>query len=261
MGASLLGMMMVGLLASGCREKAPPPTPEPVRRANQAQMAQEAAQAAKRAMERERNGPMVEEPEPVADDAPSGPGVSLPSGTEAADALRAAIDRKDVLAASALVDQVAREGRHGADQVALARRKASALEKGLRELYVYESARWLQGRADSRGLDLVVFWEPWCPNCRKHVPRLQGIADLLGPKGLEVVGLTTLSRGANDAQAAAFLEEEHIRFDIAVVPSRNTTRAGVTSIPKAFVIEDGKVLWSGHPKDLVASYVEARLAK
>ena len=42
--------------------------------------------------------------------------------------------------------------------------------------------RWLQGDAEVGETQLVVFWELWCPHCRREVPRLQALHETLGPQ-------------------------------------------------------------------------------
>ncbi len=63
---------------------------------------------------------------------------------------------------------------------------------------------FVEGTVDlASGSTLVVFWEIWCPHCRREVPRLQALHTDLGAKGLEVVGLTRLSRGGTEEQLGA----------------------------------------------------------
>jgi cytochrome c biogenesis protein CcmG, thiol:disulfide interchange protein DsbE len=53
----------------------------------------------------------------------------------------------------------------------------------------------LEGRvwnlADHRGkVVLVNYWATWCPPCRAETPSLVKLADELGPRGLQVVGIS-----------------------------------------------------------------------
>ncbi len=112
----------------------------------------------------------------------------------------------------------------------------------------YGGARWLQGRADGRGLEVLVFWEPWCGYCRAELPRLQAMS--ARARGVEVVGLTSLSKGADEASARRVLDGAGVRFPIAVVPESTKTRAGVNGVPHALVVRNGAVLWQGHPASL-----------
>ncbi len=112
----------------------------------------------------------------------------------------------------------------------------------------YGGARWLQGRADGRGLEVLVFWEPWCGYCRAELPKLQAMS--ARTRGVEVVGLTSLSKGADEASARRVLDGAGVRFPIAVVPESTKTRAGVNGVPHALVVRSGAVLWRGHPAGL-----------
>jgi thiol-disulfide isomerase/thioredoxin len=50
--------------------------------------------------------------------------------------------------------------------------------------------------SDYRGKVLVVdFWATWCPPCRQETPALVRIANQLGPRGVEVLGLHIDDRG------------------------------------------------------------------
>ena len=50
--------------------------------------------------------------------------------------------------------------------------------------------------SDYRGKVLVVdFWATWCPPCRQETPALIRIANQLGPRGVEVLGLHIDDRG------------------------------------------------------------------
>jgi cytochrome c biogenesis protein CcmG/thiol:disulfide interchange protein DsbE len=52
------------------------------------------------------------------------------------------------------------------------------------------------GFSDYRGKVLVVdFWATWCPPCRQETPALVKIANELGPRGVEVLGLHIDDRG------------------------------------------------------------------
>jgi thiol-disulfide isomerase/thioredoxin len=55
--------------------------------------------------------------------------------------------------------------------------------------------------SDYRGKVLVVdFWATWCPPCRQETPELVRIANELGPKGVEVVGLHIDDRGRSSQE-------------------------------------------------------------
>jgi len=55
--------------------------------------------------------------------------------------------------------------------------------------------------SDYRGKVLVIdFWATWCGPCRKETPALVRIANQLGPRGVEVLGLHIDDRGRSSQQ-------------------------------------------------------------
>ncbi|MCB9663751.1 MAG: TlpA family protein disulfide reductase [Alphaproteobacteria bacterium] len=129
-----------------------------------------------------------------------------------------------------------------------ASKEASSPRRGGGQHPFFAGARWLQGRADARGLEVVVFWETWCGYCRQHMPELEAVRRKVRG-GVEVVGVTTLSH-SDDATARRFLSGAGISWPIAVVPERTKAAARVDGVPYAVVVRDGDVLWRGHPGSL-----------
>jgi thiol-disulfide isomerase/thioredoxin len=114
--------------------------------------------------------------------------------------------------------------------------------------------QWYQGESDvdlaSDKTTLVVFWEVWCPHCKREVPKLQKIyADLKG-EGLQVVGLTKLTRSSTEEGVKAFVSEQSVGYPIAKENGSASAWFGVSGIPAAAVVKDGKVIWRGHPARL-----------
>lgn len=115
--------------------------------------------------------------------------------------------------------------------------------------------KWFQGEKDvdlksTSKTTLVVFWEEWCPHCRREVPKLQQVYDNLKGNGLQVVGVTKLTRNVTDEKAQAFLTEQKVSYPIAKEDGTLSTYFGVSGIPAAAVVKNGKVIWRGHPAQL-----------
>jgi thiol-disulfide isomerase/thioredoxin len=112
--------------------------------------------------------------------------------------------------------------------------------------------KWFQGEKDidlksTSKTTLVVFWEEWCPHCRREVPKLQQVYDNLKGNGLQVVGLTKLTRNVTDEKAQSFLTEQKVSYPVAKEDGTLSTYFGVSGIPAAAVVKNGKVIWRGHP--------------
>lgn len=117
---------------------------------------------------------------------------------------------------------------------------------------------WVQGKADlGNGVTLLVFWEVWCPHCKREVPRLQALHEKYGAQGLQVVGITKMSRDITLAQTQAFLKEKGVTYAIAKERGTETSESyAVTGIPAAAVVKGGEVLWRGHPAYVTDAWIE-----
>ena len=114
--------------------------------------------------------------------------------------------------------------------------------------------KWFQGQndiaLDGTGTTLVVFWEVWCPHCQREVPNLQAMYEKLHPQGLKVVGLTKITKSATEQGVTDFLKEKNVTYPIAKEDGSLSEHFGVSGIPAAAVVKDGKVIWRGHPARL-----------
>jgi thiol-disulfide isomerase/thioredoxin len=114
--------------------------------------------------------------------------------------------------------------------------------------------KWFQGQdkidLSGKGTTLVVFWETWCPHCQREVPKLEALYDSYNPKGLQVVGLTKVSRSATDEGVSQFITEQKLTYPVAKENGAASTHFGVSGIPAAAVVKDGHIVWRGHPANL-----------
>lgn len=110
----------------------------------------------------------------------------------------------------------------------------------------------LQGKVPGlgEGTTLVFFFEPWCPHCQKELPALQARLDGLSARGIEVLGLTRLTRGATDKDVRKLIKQDDLSYPIAVETGETAARFGVDGVPAAAVVQDGTIVWRGHPMQL-----------
>jgi len=106
---------------------------------------------------------------------------------------------------------------------------------------------------------LLVFWELWCPHCRREVPNIQAMYNNYNSRGLNVVGLTRLTKSATEEGVAEFIQENSITYPMAKEGGAMASRFGVRGIPAAAVVKDGKVVWRGHPARLNTEMIEGWL--
>ncbi|MCB9696958.1 MAG: TlpA family protein disulfide reductase [Alphaproteobacteria bacterium] len=110
--------------------------------------------------------------------------------------------------------------------------------------------KWYQGsEADAHGkATMYVFWEVWCPHCRKEVPRLTETYDRFHGSGLSIVGVTRQTKDVTDQQVTDFIRDNKVNYPIAKDASSGLSDYyGVRGIPAAAVVKDGVVVWRGHP--------------
>ena len=101
-----------------------------------------------------------------------------------------------------------------------------------------------------KGVSLLVFWEVWCPHCKREVPNVQKTFDTYSPKGLQVVGLTKMTRGKSKEESMSFLKEKNVTYPIAKENGALSKHFNVSGIPAAAVVKDGTIVWRGHPARL-----------
>ena len=105
---------------------------------------------------------------------------------------------------------------------------------------------------------LLVFWEIWCPHCRREVPKLQATWDKYKGK-LQMVGLTKLSRSSTEEKVLEFIKDNNVSYPTAKEDGELSKHFNVSGIPAAAVVKDGKVIWRGHPGRLTDSMIEGWL--
>lgn len=147
------------------------------------------------------------------------------------------------------------ERMYGATRAAqAAKRLASELEIVGKPEAPLEVERWLQGSAadvEDSEATLYVFWELWCPHCKREVPLLSETHDRFGPRGLSVIGLTKQTRNVTEAQVLEFIASQDVRYPIArEAGGALSQHYGVRGIPAAAMVKDGEVVWRGHPARL-----------
>jgi thiol-disulfide isomerase/thioredoxin len=113
--------------------------------------------------------------------------------------------------------------------------------------------KWYQGEGAvnlTEGTTLVVFWEEWCPHCKREVPELMATYDKFNSKGLGVVGMTKITRSSTEEKVLAFAKEKKVNYPLAKEGGGLSSAFNVSGIPAAAVVKDGKIVWRGHPARL-----------
>lgn len=133
-----------------------------------------------------------------------------------------------------------------------------------------EVASWLQGEPvtdfEAGKLYVVEGWATWCGPCIRGIPHLNELHTKFKDRGLVVIGVNVWD-GASVEKVAAFVKSrKDMTYRVAYDggssgPFANgwMRAAGVTGIPHSFVVQGGKIIWSGHPAQITDALVTAML--
>jgi peroxiredoxin len=124
---------------------------------------------------------------------------------------------------------------------------------------ILQAEEWIQGTATLADGDatLFVFFEEWCPHCKREVPKLQGTYESLRPEGLNVVGVTRMNRGSNRAKVDRFIAEHGLTYPMLKDDGTMGEHYAVSGVPAAALVKDGKVVWRGNPAKLNDAMLQA----
>ena len=186
---------------------------------------------------------------------PARPQATASSGREEALAFYHKIDG---LVATGNIQQARRElteynekhaGTAAASWTRALNRELEVVGKPIPESWYLE--KWFQGESDlqldGRRPTLLIFWESWCPHCRDELPRMQEVHEAYKDKGLQVFGVTRITRTATEESVKTFIDEKGISFPIAKETGELATYFNVKGIPAAAFVRNGKIVWRGHP--------------
>jgi peroxiredoxin len=96
---------------------------------------------------------------------------------------------------------------------------------------------------DFRGQVVMVnFWATWCPPCRAEIPDFIELQSQLGPKGLQIIGISLDDEGS--AKVAPFASQNRINYTMLVNGNGAANRyGGIEGIPTTFLLDrQGRVV-------------------
>lgn len=114
-------------------------------------------------------------------------------------------------------------------------------------------------------LYLLECWATWCGPCIAAIPHVNELHEKYHDKGLRVIGMNVWEDG--EEKVAAFVKKKGKGMSYPVVyvgkggsfETECLKAAGVTGIPTAFLIRDGKFLLKTHPSQLTDEVIQSAL--
>ena len=124
-------------------------------------------------------------------------------------------------------------------------------------------AHWVKGEPVdvSSGVHVVEFWATWCPPCRTSIPHLTEVQEKYGDRGVKIIGVSNEDLGTVEP----FVEKmgDKMAYTVVIdggaVSSDYMEKYNINSIPHAFVVKDGAVVWHGHPMDKLEAAIDDAL--
>ena len=115
-------------------------------------------------------------------------------------------------------------------------------------------AKWVKGDPtqisdNEKGIYVVEFWATWCPPCRTSIPHLTEIQNRFKDKNVTIIGVTDEKENV----VKPFVDNLGSKMDYRVAIDQGATAAGymkaygVNGIPHAFIVQNKKIIWHGHP--------------
>jgi thiol-disulfide isomerase/thioredoxin len=103
---------------------------------------------------------------------------------------------------------------------------------------------------------LVVFFEEWCPHCKREVPKLTETYSTYNSKGLNMVGLTKITKSSTEEKVVAFVKDNNLNYPIAKEDGKLSEAFAVQGIPAAAVVKGGQIVWRGHPAQITPEMID-----
>ncbi len=102
-----------------------------------------------------------------------------------------------------------------------------------------------QGKFDleSKPFQLLVFFETWCPYSHQAMVRLEEVNRQYGQFGLNVLGLTSITRSSSETEVEQYLKENHINFAAFKENGRSWNYYNCDGTPSIRLLCKGYLIW------------------
>ncbi|YCM44513.1 TlpA family protein disulfide reductase [Verrucomicrobiaceae bacterium 227] len=131
-------------------------------------------------------------------------------------------------------------------------------------------AEFIQGEAPASWAqdEIYIFecWATWCGPCLRAIPHMDELHDRHHTKGLNIYGMNVWEDGKDKVSGFVKTKGDGMSYPVAYVGRGGDFEtswlepAGVTGIPRALVVKNGKLLFSAHPVILTEETISTLLA-
>jgi len=97
---------------------------------------------------------------------------------------------------------------------------------------------------DDSDILLIVFWEEWCPYCDRLMAKAEELYRQYHNYGIDVVGVTKLSKTSDLENCDIFLKRHNISFPIIKESGKASNYFNVTGVPSVRLVYKGKLIWN-----------------
>jgi thiol-disulfide isomerase/thioredoxin len=132
------------------------------------------------------------------------------------------------------------------------------------------AATWVQGEAPKSFEPGKVYmfecWATWCGPCIAAIPHVNELYKKYHAKGFNVFGMNVWEDGLDKVEKFVKAKGDGMSYPVAYTGKGSAFEttwlkaAGVRGIPHAFIVMDGKIVFTSHPSQITESIVEALLS-
>ncbi len=96
---------------------------------------------------------------------------------------------------------------------------------------------------DESDILLIIFWEEWCPHCDKMMRKVEKLYRQYHNYGIDMVGVTELSKTSNLDNCKFFIKDRNISFPIIKETGKASKHFNATGVPSIRLVYRGKLIW------------------